>query len=141
MTTLSPLLGCAVADALGKPFETKPASHRALQEWDQVSYLPGDYPNLPGPYHNTDELLNRPGVPTDDTQMSRVLARSLVSGTSALQGYVEWMEGKSFVGAPRGIGGTIRRSLLAHSKGEVPPNCDPVSRVGRGRRCGRVYSG
>ena len=73
---LSPLLGCAVADALGKPFETKPSTHWAFYDWDGESYLPGDYPNLPKPYQDTGELLNRPGVPTDvwlpDPKGSRV---------------------------------------------------------------------
>lgn len=129
---LSPLLGCAVADALGKPFETKPSTHGAFYDWDGESYLPGDYPNLPKPYQDTGELLNRPGVPTDDTQMSRILGRSLVNGTSAREGYVEWLNGSSFVGAPRGMGGTIRRSLEAHSKGETPMDCDPRGKCGTG---------
>lgn len=131
--TPSPLLGCAVADALGKPFETKPLNHPAINTWDGESYLPGDYPNLPKPYHDTGELLNRPGVPTDDTQMSRILARSITDGSvSVRDGYVEWLRGESFVGAPRGMGGTIRRTLVAHSKGEVPEDCDPTGPCGTG---------
>lgn len=133
--TPSPLLGCAIADALGKPFETKPCGHSAISAWDEETYLPGDYPNLPKPYQDTGELLNRPGVPTDDTQMSRILARWLtgLNGTSHVRdGYVEWLRGESFVGAPRGMGGTIRRSLVAHSKGEIPENCDPKLPCGTG---------
>lgn len=130
--TPSPLLGCAVADALGKPFETKPYGHPAINTWDGETYLPGDYPNLPPPYQDTGELLNRPGVPTDDTQMSRILARWLTGSTHARNGYVEWFRGESFVGVPRGMGGTIRRSLFAHSKGEVPEDCDPTGPCGTG---------
>lgn len=131
--TPSPLLGCAVADALGKPFETKPFNHPAINTWDGETYLPGDYPNLPKPYQDAGELLNRPGVPTDDTQMSRILARSITDGSvSVRDGYVEWLRGESFVGAPRGMGGTIRRSLAAHSKGEIPENCDPTGPCGTG---------
>lgn len=128
-----PLLGCAIGDALGKPFETKPYGHPAILRWDGVSYLPGDYPNLPKPYQDTGELLNRPGVPTDDTQMSRILARAMMLGDgSALNWYIEWLLGNSPVGVPRGMGGTIRRSLVAHSEGGIPENCDPNLRCGSG---------
>ena len=134
MILSSPLLGCAVADALGKPFETKSASHIVSLNWDGRSYRPGDYPNLPKPYQDTGELLNRPGVPTDDTQMSRILARWMWDKKSPAMpdAYVEWLGGKSFVGVPRGMGGTIRRSLEAFSHGSKPKEVASDSPCGTG---------
>jgi ADP-ribosylglycohydrolase len=133
MTVPAPLLGCAIADALGKPFETKPWDHPAILNWDGRTYLPGDYPNLPKPYQDTGELLNRPGVPTDDTQMSRILARSMVDPSfDALRGYQEWLQGDSFVGIPRGMGGTIRRSLVSSIQRVKLLPCDPFGPCGTG---------
>lgn len=131
-----PLLGCAIGDALGKPFETKPRGHTDLVSWDQDSFLPGDYANLVGPYQSDDPLLNQPGVPTDDTQMSRIVAAEIfhsgVRQTNLTQSYVEWLQGRSFVGRPRGMGGTVRSSLIARSLGMTPTPLDPTKRCGSG---------
>lgn len=60
------LLGGAVGDALGVPFESKPADNPLLLEWDQKTYLGSKYHNL------------LPGQFSDDTQFSMTLAKSLV---------------------------------------------------------------
>lgn len=62
----SPLVGCAVADALGMPFETEPSTSEHLLAWDGT-YQASEYHKL------------KPGQWTDDTMMSRILAESLVS--------------------------------------------------------------
>ena len=112
--TPSPLLGCAVADALGKPFETKPASEII---WDGRSMQRGSQPESYGP------RVQDPGVSTDDTQMSRILGRTLVQMKGryvpdfVAGKYLEWHQGKSFVGKPRGMGGTILKALTRLDKG------------------------
>lgn len=114
MVTPAPLVGCAVADMLGKFAETVPAD-KIL--WDGKEVRPGNYKFLQGVYHNPDELLNRIGVPTDDTQMSRIAGQVLrekgkYDPEAAAEGYRLWLEGNSYVGPPRGIGGTLKKAIL-----------------------------
>lgn len=114
----SPLLGCAIADALGKPFENyiQPLQPGDLV-WDGVTMCSGGPQPLDTRIDGaTASLLNQPGVSTDDTQMSRILAGSLVRNRGynpedALRSYLAWFNGTSFVGKPRGMGGTIARAL------------------------------
>ena len=60
------LLGGAIGDALGVPFESKPASNPLLLSWDQKSYLGSEHHKL------------QPGQFSDDTQFSQTIAQSLV---------------------------------------------------------------
>jgi ADP-ribosyl-[dinitrogen reductase] hydrolase len=93
------LLGTAVADALGVPFETKPANYQPLLDWDGKSFL--------GSVHH--KLL--PGQFSDDTQMSLMVAESLITNhgfnpDDLAERYVDWMAS----GRARGWG---RTTLMA----------------------------
>lgn len=104
-----PVLGCAIGDALGKPFEEIP-----------------DHPAPPKPAHWDLEFLagraevhGEYGVPpghfTDDTQMTLALGGSLLQAggfdrETTITAYMHWFVA-SGSNAPRGIGGTIRRTL------------------------------
>lgn len=104
-----PLLGLAIGDALGKPFEEIPG-HPAPghpEDWN-CTYLPG-----------RKELVGEYGVPpghfTDDTQMSLALAQALLakgeySRGEALRVYSAWAKATG-ADAPRGMGGTIKTVL------------------------------
>jgi ADP-ribosyl-[dinitrogen reductase] hydrolase len=61
------LLGTAVGDALGVPFETKLCNYEKLVEWDGSSYLGSTHHKL------------EPGQYSDDTQMSLMVAESLIA--------------------------------------------------------------
>lgn len=61
------LLGCAIGDALGVPFETKPADYPPLIAWDRKTFLGSEYHGL------------KPGFYSDDTQFSICVAESLVA--------------------------------------------------------------
>jgi ADP-ribosyl-[dinitrogen reductase] hydrolase len=105
-----PLLGLAIGDALGKPFESvegKPPPSAPSADWN-LDYLPG-CEEIVGEYGVS------PGHFTDDTQMSLALTNSLLSrGTyirsDALLAYRQWYLGLA-ARAPRGVGGTIRKAL------------------------------
>jgi ADP-ribosylglycohydrolase len=62
----SVLLGGAIGDALGMPFESKPANNSFLLSWDQKSFLPSEHHRL------------KAGSFTDDSQFSQTVARSLI---------------------------------------------------------------
>jgi ADP-ribosylglycohydrolase len=93
------LLGTAVGDALGVPFETKLSNYQPLMDWDGKTFL--------GSAHH--KLL--PGQYSDDTQMSLEVAESLIKNNGfnpddLAARYVEWMTS----GRARGWG---RTTLLA----------------------------
>lgn len=60
------ILGCAVGDALGVPFEKKLANDPLLVGWDGKSFLGSEHHKL------------RPGEYSDDTQFSIQVAQSLI---------------------------------------------------------------
>jgi ADP-ribosylglycohydrolase len=60
------LLGGAIADALGMPFESKPANNPLLLAWDQKTFLPSEHHGL------------KAGSWTDDSQFSHQVAQSLI---------------------------------------------------------------
>lgn len=100
MKTIATLVGCAIGDALGGPFEMKPAASPSLLSWDGQFKEGGTF------------WWGQPGQYTDDTLMSLALATSLVE----FQGfnpedvglkYLAWMES----GNTRGIGGTTAAAL------------------------------
>ncbi len=93
------LLGGAIGDSLGMPFETKPADYPPLLAWDGKTF--GD-----SPHHKLSA-----GQFTDDTQMSILVAESLIEmrtfdGAHLSQSYLKWIES----GEARGYG---RTTLLA----------------------------
>lgn len=92
------LLGTAVGDALGVPFETKLLNNPELVVWDGKTFL--------GSQHH--DLL--PGQYSDDTQLSIEVAESLIqhgfNPDDLSQRYVEWLVS----GRARGYGKT---TLLA----------------------------
>lgn len=93
------LLGTAVGDALGVPFETKLANYELLVAWDGQSYLGSEHHRL------------KPGQYSDDTQMSLMVAESLIENHAfnpddLAERYVDWIVS----GRARGYGKT---TLLA----------------------------
>lgn len=93
------LLGTAISDALGMPFETKLPNNPDLLAWDGKTFLPSEHHGLVA------------GQWTDDTQMSLMVAESLISQNGfdpadLSQRYVEWITS----GRARGYGKT---TLLA----------------------------
>ena len=101
----APLVGQAVADALGMPFETRLASDPLLVNWDG-SYLPSEY-------HQLD-----PGQWTDDTMMAKMLMESLyICGgfypRDVANRYLHWY----LAGDPRGMGKTTKASLQRLKEG------------------------
>lgn len=125
MRTPSPLLGCAIGDSLGKPFENykNPKQPKDI-DWDDFSFLPGQYDPDPRVSPRAQVLMNQAGVPTDDTQLSRILAFCLQGNgfdrEILWRQYLEWYRGGSFVGEPRGMGGTIAASFERGVKGLLP---------------------
>ena len=93
------LLGTAVGDALGVPFEKKLSNYEGLVEWDGRTYLGSEHHKL------------LPGQYSDDTQMSLMVAESLIKNQGfnpddlAAQ-YMDWL----ISGRARGYGKT---TLLA----------------------------
>lgn len=92
------LLGTAVGDALGVPFETHLVNNPELVKWDGKTFLGSEHHNL------------RPGQFSDDTQMSIEVAESLIQNgfdpEDLAKRYVEWLTS----GRARGYG---RTTLLA----------------------------
>lgn len=93
------LLGCAIGDALGMPFEMRGCTvHPKLVEWS------GGF--MPGTFHP-----RAAGEWTDDTEMSIELARSLLenggwNGFMTAQRYIDWINGE-----PTGAGSATRNAL------------------------------
>ena len=89
------LLGTAVGDALGVPFETKLVNNPALNDWDGRTFLGSEHHKL------------LPGQFSDDTQMSLIVAASLIANDGfnpedLAKRYVDWMAS----GEARGWGKT-----------------------------------
>lgn len=100
MIKIATLVGCAIGDALGNPFEMKLANYEPLQEWDGTFKEGGTF------------WWGQPGQYTDDTLMSIALGTSLVehqgfNPEDIADKYLAWMES----GNTRGIGGTTAASL------------------------------
>jgi len=93
------LLGTAVGDALGVPFEKKLCNFEGLVDWDGKTYLGSEHYKL------------KPGQYSDDTQMSLMVAESLIKNQGfnpddlAAQ-YTDWLVS----GRARGYG---RTTLMA----------------------------
>lgn len=106
MNKIATLVGCAIGDALGNPFEMKPAVSPLLVRWDGQFKAGGTF------------WKGEAGQYTDDTLMSIALATSLLEKDgfdpeNVLAGYVAWKDS----GNTRGIGGTTALSLSRVKKG------------------------
>lgn len=93
------LLGTAIGDALGVPFETKLVNNPELTNWDGKSFLGSEHHNL------------QPGQYSDDTQMSLMVAESLIENNGfnpddLSKRYTNWITS----GIARGYG---RTTMLA----------------------------
>jgi len=96
----SVLLGTAIGDALGVPFETKLANYEALVAWDGETFLGSEHHGL------------KPGQYSDDTQMSLMVAESLIKShgfnpDDLAERYVDWI----MSGRARGYGKTTMLAI------------------------------
>ena len=94
------LLGTAIGDALGVPFETKLVNFEPLQKWDGQTFLGSEHHKL------------QPGQYSDDTQMSIEVAESLIDQKgfdpdNLADRYVQWMVS----GRARGWGKTTKAAV------------------------------
>lgn len=94
------LLGTAIGDALGVPFETKLANYEPLLAWDGKSFLGSEHHKL------------TPGQYSDDTQFSLAIAESLIENRGfdpddLAARYVELFASKSI----RGYGKTTLMAI------------------------------
>jgi ADP-ribosyl-[dinitrogen reductase] hydrolase len=135
MVTIATLVGCAIGDALGNPFEMKLANYQPLVEWDGLFREGGTF------------WWGQPGQYTDDTLMSMALTASLLehqgyNPDDAAQKYLAWMES----GNTRGIGGTTAAALTRvklgahHTESGLILNADgtPVGGNGTAMRAGPI---
>ena len=98
----TPLLGLAIGDALGMPFETRRPDDPFLKAWDGFTYLNSEYHKL------------NPGQWTDDTLMSTVLAESLIKHGRFVPEDVAGRYCQWYVEGPhRGMGKTTKLALQA----------------------------
>lgn len=105
MNDQSPLVGLAVGDALGMPFETASMFEGRLLTWDG-SFQASAFHRL------------RPGQWTDDTMMSKLLAESLVDrqgfdAADVAERYAGWFRG----GDHRGMGRSTKEALRRLASG------------------------
>ena len=108
MIKIATLVGCAIGDALGNPFEMKPASSPMFETWAGDFIEGGTF------------WWGQPGQYTDDTLMSLALSASLLEKNGydpedAAKKYLAWMES----GNTRGIGGTTATALHRVKNGVV----------------------
>ena len=100
MIKIATLIGCAIGDALGNPFEMKAATSPLLTKWDGLFKAGGTF------------WKGEAGQYTDDTLMTIALATSLIAEKGydpeqIAQMYLEWYNS----GNTRGIGTTTARAL------------------------------
>lgn len=99
--TIATLVGCAIGDALGNPFEMAPAADKELQEWDGMFKAGGTF------------WKGQPGQYTDDTLMTIALSVSLIEKQDfdpedVAQKYLDWYNS----GNTRGIGPTTAGAMM-----------------------------
>lgn len=104
-TIRSTMLGLAIGDALGQPFEFSDIKKILATGWDG-SFIPGMVWNL------------KPGQWTDDTKMALCIANSLIEKKSfdaddVATRYIEWVK----TGDLRGIGQTCEKAIYRLSSG------------------------
>lgn len=101
MVKIATLVGCAIGDALGNPFEMKPAISPLLTEWDGQFKAGGTF------------WRGEAGQYTDDTLMSIALSKSLIQCSGfdvedVAREYLAWYE----TGNTRGIGTTTAGAIF-----------------------------
>ena len=101
MIKIATLVGCAIGDALGNPFEMKPAASPVLQGWDGLFKAGGTF------------WKGEAGQYTDDTLMSIALSLSLIEKGGfdtehVAQEYLAWYNS----GNTRGIGNTTASAIM-----------------------------
>lgn len=100
------LVGMAVGDALGMPFERNTDEiHPLLADWNG-EFLPGTHHQLPA------------GHWTDDTEMAVALSESLIDmrgfhPEKVAEKYLRWSQG-----TPHGMGGTTRKAMANLAAGQ-----------------------
>jgi len=105
MRTPAVMVGQAIGDALGMPFETLDDKiHPDLASWGG-EFRPGTFHKLPAGHY------------TDDTEMAMCLAQSLIacrefSGKDVAARYLAWSQD-----TPHGMGGTTRKAMAALARG------------------------
>lgn len=124
MIKIATLVGCAIGDALGNPFEMKLANYEPLQKWEGNFIEGGTF------------WWGQPGQYTDDTLMSIALASSLIEHQGydvedVAKQYLAWMES----GNTRGIGGTTAQALTRLKLGATAYESG-VSLTPDGKPCG-----
>ncbi len=101
MTKIATLVGCAIGDALGNPFEMKPAASPLLKEWDGLFKAGGTF------------WKGEAGQYTDDTLMTMALSASLIEKGEfdpehVASNYLAWYNS----GNTRGIGTTTASAIM-----------------------------
>lgn len=101
MKKIATLVGCAIGDALGNPFEMKAAISPSLVQWDGLFKAGGTF------------WVGQAGQYTDDTLMSMALAASIIENEGfdpdkVATEYLNWYE----TGNTRGIGSTTASAML-----------------------------
>lgn len=117
------LVGVAIGDALGLPFEMKLSTEPNLQKWDGSSYLPT----------SNKWMTAEPGWVSDDTQMTLALARSITEEGSydpakVMDSYLSWFQSPTC----RGMGGTVREAILTYLRTKNSLNCGVPGSLGNG---------
>jgi ADP-ribosyl-[dinitrogen reductase] hydrolase len=115
------LLGTAIGDALGVPFESKLSNYELLLNWDGKTYLGSEHHKL------------EPGQFSDDTQMSLMVAESLILNSGfnpddLAARYVEWMGS----GRARGWGKTTLAAVQNLMSGKHWSESGIVGSTGNG---------
>lgn len=105
IVTPAPLVGQAIGDALGMPFETQSMFSSSLLIWD-------------GSYGSSNFHKLGPGQWTDDTMMAKLVAESLVANrgfrpADVAQRYLQWYKS----GDHRGMGKTTKEALAKLDRG------------------------
>jgi len=98
---IATLVGCAIGDALGNPFEMKNANHHSILQWDGLFKDGGTF------------WKGKAGQYTDDTLMSIALSESLIENNGffpekVAQEYLNWYNS----GNTRGIGSTTASAMV-----------------------------
>lgn len=106
--TIGTLVGCAVGDALGVPFEMKAPSHKSFDGWDGMFRNGGTF-----------RKFNKAGEWSDDTIASICLAESLLECKgfdveNAAEKYLTWYKSGEF----RGMGSSTSHALWRLKSGQ-----------------------